>query len=77
MKNFISPVNGVSLGRMVKKMYSTKSANIKKTIWLIFEMAAMPFLYNGILIIQGNLPRVLPELISNMLVVLSPILIHS
>ena len=29
-----------------------------------FEMAAMPFPCNGILLIQGNLPRVFPAMIS-------------
>ena len=38
----------------------------------IFGMAAMPFLCNGILLIQCNLPRVLSVLVLNIAICLIP-----
>ena len=32
-------------------------------LFFLFGMASMPFLYNGTLLFQGNLPRVLPVII--------------
>ena len=41
-------------------MILTKGGVINDNIVSIFGMAAMPFLWNGTLLNQGNLPRVLP-----------------
>ena len=56
----------------------TNNGETKQVIFYfqIFEMAAMPFPRNGILHIQGNLPRVSLYSLRIMLVVLSPISIQ-
>ena len=48
-----------------------------KQLNMIFGMAAMPFLCNGTLLFQGNLPRVLPVIIKKYASVLSPMFICS
>ena len=48
---------------LLDKLEENVWTTVQRTSFFIFEMAAMPFLCNGILLIQCNLPRVLSVLV--------------
>ena len=42
-----------------------RSLSLSRSLFSFFEMAAMPFFCNGILLFQWNLPRILSVLVLN------------
>ena len=67
-KNLLLDLTGSFFSKVIE-------SHVQKPI--VFGMAAMPLLCNGTFLFQGNLPWVLPVIIKNILVVLSPKSIRS